>query len=92
YVVLPNGKQAAIPRYYTDWLKKNQPEAWFRYVTEVQPRIMALAEEKERKEELRYLCQIMSYKGGAGYPRTPKKISEIILERKFKNLQEQLKL
>lgn len=92
FVVLPNGSQMKIPRYYVDWAKKHQPEIWLRYVTEVQPRIIEQAEKIQRKEEAEFLTQIMNYHGGAGYPLTRSQVKERVLRSKFKRLQENLKL
>lgn len=41
--------QCGIPRYYEKWLKKNQPEAWHHYVTQIKPKIIKQAEIKEAK-------------------------------------------
>lgn len=42
-------KQCGIPRYYEKWLKKNHPEHWQRYVTQVKQKIINDAVEKESK-------------------------------------------
>lgn len=92
FVTLPDGQVTNIPRYYVDWAKNNQPEYWRKYVTEVRPRIIKLAEAKQRKEDLEYISDCMNYKGGASYPTPRAKVKETILKRKFKRLQENLKL
>jgi hypothetical protein len=91
FVVLPNGQQAKIPRYYVDWLKKNQPELYTEYVTGVREEIIEKSIEKNRKEEMEYLSEMFSYKGGA-YPQSRAKVKETILKQRFKRLQENLKL
>lgn len=92
FITLPNGQTSKIPRYYTDWLKKHHPKLYTYYVTEVRPKIQSLAETQARKEELEYLSNIINYKGGAAYPTPRPKIKERILQSKFKQLQEHLKL
>lgn len=89
FVILPNGSQAAIPRYYVDWLKKYHPDLWVRYVTEVRPKQIEMAKNQQRKEELDYLSDYMSTNSS---PRGRQKVKETILKSKFKKLQENLKL
>lgn len=92
FVVLPNGSMAAIPRYYEDWLKKNQNSMWRHYVTEVKPEIAKLAAKKAREEELAYMSSIINREFGAPLPMTRSKVKLTILQSKFKTLQEHLKL
>lgn len=92
YIVLPNGTLASVPRYYTDWFKKNHPESYNRYVTEIQPKAQAIAEAKNRKEELEYHAQLWSKPHGAQNPLTRAQVKLTILKTKFKQLQERLKL
>ena len=40
FVVLPNGKISGIPRYYEDWFKKQMPNQWYKYITEVKPEMV----------------------------------------------------
>lgn len=94
FVVLPDGTQGKIPRYYVEWAKKNQPEAWLRYVTQVRPKLIQSATDRGRKEELEYLSEFMSRTSGDNFrvPLTKSKVKETILKSKFKQLQEKLKL
>lgn len=102
YVLLPNREKAAIPRYYVDWLKKHKPSEYIRYVTEIREKTMKLAEENARKEELDWLTSNMNYKGpnepwlpayrGNNHPLTRNQVKHRILNSKFKQLQEKLKL
>ena len=39
-VVLPDGSQSKIPRYYVDWLAKEKPDEWLRYVTGIRQTII----------------------------------------------------
>jgi hypothetical protein len=93
FVVLPNGSQAKIPRYYRDWCKREKPDVYSKYITTVAPAITERAQEKARKEELEYLSALISYKGDVGcYPKNRSQVKETILKTKFKRLQEYLKL
>lgn len=92
YVVLPNGQKANIPRYYTDWLKKNHFEKYLCYITEVRSELQKGAELKARREELEYVSECLSYRRPGIRPLTKSKIKDTILKSKFKQLQERLKL
>jgi len=92
FIVLPNGSRAKIPRYYLDWLKQYKPVEWEKYVTGKKVQIQQAAQLAARKEELDWLANVMTYKGGCSYPLTRPKVKETILKSKFKLLQERLKL
>lgn len=92
YVVLADGNTCAIPRYYIDWFKKQMPNHYARYVTEIRPQIMEVAEKKARKDELEWFSTLLNRRPGAAYPLTKSKVELTILESKFKLLQERLKL
>lgn len=77
YVVLENGIRCGIPRFYEDWLKKTHPDEWIRYVTTVKKYDFPVAKGYE----------VINH-----YSRTPNAVRNIILESKFKLLQENLKL
>lgn len=99
YLVFRKGDQyltGSIPRYYEKWLKKNLPEEWKHYVTEVKPKIQKEAQAKsdaetehERRENFRRLAE----KGWkAKKMRTKKESEEIILAQKFESMKQYLKL
>lgn len=90
FIVLPDGQQDQIPRYYTDWLKKHKPEYFIRYVTDIRQKIIDQSVAKARKEELEYLSSVMSTHNAFPLPRKHVKLT--ILNSKFKQLQERLKL
>lgn len=92
FVTLPNGQTTKIPRYYTDWVKKHKPDVYIKYATGKRIEIQTLAEISQRKEELEFHSNAITYKGGAPYPTTRSKVKETILQSKFKKLQEHLKL
>lgn len=92
YIRLPNGQKSKIPRYYVDWLKKNNPDEYLSYVTHVRPQIQQLAEEQNRLEEVEFLSSLLNYQGETSYPLTRPLVKLTILKQKFKALQERLKL
>lgn len=92
YVVLPNSQTTSIPRYYEDWAKKHQNELWRYYVTTVKPKIAETAMLRARKEELEYITSVLNKPFGCPNPMTRSKVKLTILESKFKQLQEFLKL
>lgn len=92
FVTLPNGSCAKIPRYYVDWLKKYKPDEWLRYVTQVRPDIMDKASVQARREELEFISSLMNRNYFLDYPLTRSKVKATILQTKFKQLQEKLKL
>lgn len=92
FVRLPNGQPIRIPRYYEDWCKKHQPEMYEHYVTNVKTEVMKRAEEKKREEDLIDYSNMLNYRGGAPVPLRRGQVKENILLRKFKRLQEYVKL
>lgn len=92
FIVLPNGQQTKIPRYYVDWAKKHKQDYWENYIINVRPKIQSQALENSRKEEIEFLTNLITYKGDSTYPLTRPQVKESILKLKFKRLQENLKL
>lgn len=96
YIVLPDGSTCSIPRYYEKWLKKNQPLAWFQYVTQVKQQQISKAQHEEFKRLKKEFEEnwVRSVRMGLDY--TPvisrNKATAIILEKRFKQLKEFLKL
>lgn len=88
FIVGPDGQQLKIPRYYVDWAKKHHPTLWEHYVTEVRPEIMKGAERKEKRE----LDEYMRNRDESPFAKKKCQIKLRILESKFKQLQEKLKL
>lgn len=91
-IILPNGQESRIPRYYVDWLKKHHPKEWTDYVTQLRLELQKEAQKKNRKEELEYLSALLNQTPGQPRPITKAKVRITILNQKFKNLQEKLKL
>ncbi len=92
FVILPNGEKAGIPRYYKDWMKETHPLEYREYLITVKEKQVDLAEAKKRKQELEYLTEVYNRKHGDPLPITRAKINQTILNSKFKQLQERLKL
>lgn len=86
FIVLPNGELSKIPRYYIDWAKKHVPETYKYYVTQIQPKLIHMAELNKEKEDYEFLSNHSSR------ALTRPKVKETILKLKFKRLQERLKL
>lgn len=52
-IILSDGSRSKVPRYYEKWLKKEQPEIWQRYVTEIKhENTQRLKEKAEREHEI----------------------------------------
>lgn len=92
FINLPTGI-AAIPRYYTDWLREHRPDDFLEYITNVRPQTQARAEEIQRREEIEYQTLLESGSWTPSvYPQKRSKVKETILRLKFQRLQERLKL
>lgn len=93
FIVLPNGQKSKIPRYYIDWAKEHKYDYWHYYITEVRPKIQEESAKKARKEELDYVSEILNRDAQRRLrPHSQAKIKLTILNQKFKQLQERLKL
>lgn len=51
YVVLPNGRVAGIPRFYEDWFRETNPDAWMYYASTVKIEQQKKARALRAKEE-----------------------------------------
>lgn len=91
FVVLPDGSQSKIPRYYVDWLAKEKPDEWLRYVTGIRQTIIDESVAKSRREELEYLSSVLGAPERS-FPLDRKQVKVRVLQTKFKRLQERLKL
>lgn len=85
-IVLEDGSQCGVPRYYERWFKEHHPEEWLCYIREVKyPAIdKAIAKQPEPAHINRPL--------GKRNPLTHDEVRNIILESKFNQLQKHLKL
>lgn len=82
-IILPDGTQASIPRYYEKWLKLNHPDAWHKYATEIKPYVSEFAKQKILPDQIRSFNRPLSL--------TRNQVREILTQSKFKLLQENLK-
>lgn len=89
-VVLRDGSEIGIPRYYEKWFHDNHPEKWIRYVTEVKFEKSEIA--RERAEALKQDWLTRLYAKPYRYPLTPDQVRQKITEDKFQKLQAHLKL
>jgi len=51
YIILEDGSQTGVPRYYEKWLKEHRPDDWSYYVTQIKPKKIAAASAAEEKEK-----------------------------------------
>lgn len=94
-LILDGRPVGAIPRYYEKWLQKHQPAAWEKYVTETKQKKMDRARDRARDEkdlEIRANALRKSRNPFAAHQRTRTEARVAILDQKFKQLQEKLKL
>lgn len=90
--IIINHQKTSIPRFYLDWYKKNYPEKFCDFLSTVRKETLKIIQENQRRDEIEFLANICNYKGGAGYPLNKSQVKHTILKRKFKLLQERLKL
>lgn len=83
------GNKFPIPRYYEKWLKKHNPSAWRRYVTEIKPKIIKEAIAKEEKISLKEKLINFRRSGLKGLQISRNVTRNKILELKSKKLKEQ---
>lgn len=88
-VILPGGTKASIPRYYEKWLKQHKYEDWIKYLTNIKLPLAKKMEEdfneERHKEEIINQRRVSQFKGLQTKRSQSRKI---ILEQKFKRLQE----
>lgn len=93
-LVLRDGQESTIPRYYEKWFKQQHPDAWLYYVTHVKTPIVRRAQQKSEDEIRAYFENIYrrNAHGVRANPLTKNQTIEIIQKQKFKILQSHLKL
>lgn len=96
YIILPNGEQSSIPRYYEKWFKKHKPTEWEHYVTQTKQNKITRATDKARNDKA-----VMDSENDSRSRRSPgrytaqitaNKAKEKIQQSRFKLLQSKLKL
>lgn len=94
-IVLQSSSQTikcGIPRYYEKWLKKHKPEEWLCYIERVKAKRMAEMEaraNKEKEEQKAEVDRVLDQ--GLPFPIDRPTVKKLIIEDKFKRLQENLK-
>lgn len=91
-IALPDGTTCSVPRYYEKWLKEHHPEKWVRYVTNVKLEKLDRAIARNEKIQREWIKQSMSRPWYKQNTATPNEIRELIIQNRFKLLQQQLKL
>ena len=91
-IILDTGQKAPIPRYYQKWLQKHKPDEWRKYVTITKLAKMEAAQHQTETELERYREEIRKRGPFKGTLATRNRARKIILESKFKQLQNYLKL
>ena len=90
--ILHDGKKLPIPRYYIKWLQKNKPSDWEEYVTNTRTKKTELAERMAQSETQEYIKSIRQRGITGSLVRTRNQIRAKLSKKKFKQLQENLKL
>ena len=90
-VILPDGKQTTIPRYYEKWLRDTHPDAWIDYVTTTKQKKMTEAALRSHREEIRWWETQDKRDFYKPNLITQVERRKIILRKKFKELQKHLK-
>jgi len=96
YIILSDGTQTAIPRYYEKWLQKHQPKEWEDYVTRTKQRKIESASNRAAHIVLEEQStnNIRRSRMGVKYVHQRKRheAQEKIQRTRFKLLQSKLKL
>lgn len=91
-LILKDGTQTAIPRYYEKWLKEHKPLEWERYVTKTKLAITEKASASAQLLQTQWEKDFWLRPHSKTNPLTLSQVKEIIQESKFKLLQTHLKL
>lgn len=91
-IVLPNGQTCGIPRYYEKWLKKFKYEEWLCYIGGRKAEITQSMDAKTQKENADYVNEVNRVLDqGLPFPIDKPTVKKIIIEDRFKRLQQHLK-
>lgn len=91
-LILEDGSEVPIPRYYEKWLKTHRPVEWLSYVQRVKLGRLLEAETRSKTDEQYWWEQYNKRPLGAATPLTRNQVRRLISEKKFKELQDYLKL
>lgn len=94
YIILSDGTQCTVPRYYEKWLAKHHPTEYSRYVTETKQKKIESASARAEVDRLKEIStRDLRISEGRYSPAISKsKVRQKIIESKFKQLQSKLKL
>jgi hypothetical protein len=91
-IILEDGTQVPIPRYYEKWLKEHQPVEWLSYIQRVKLGRLLEAQNKSQTEEQYWWDQYNKRDLRASTPLTRNEVRRLITQKKFTELQNYLKL
>lgn len=93
FIVLPNGEQAGIPRYYEDWFREQMPNHWMEYASTIKIEAQKKARASRENDDLIYLKNVDEQKKfWSPNPKTRNQIREVIQQRKHEGVLKGLKL
>jgi len=92
YIILNGDIKTSIPRYYEKWFQKHHPEKWIHYVTQLKPKIVESAIEKEKKITIEEKKFSIIRGRNIGLKNKRLKDKNKILEIKFKENKKHLKI
>jgi len=94
-IVLPDGSETGIPRYYEKWFKENHFEEWLCYVQRVKEVRRSKAVALSEQELFNYSVSVEDRLASGGYakglPITRREMESKILDKNFEMLQSHLK-
>lgn len=91
-LLLPDGTQSSIPRYYTKWLKDHQPGEYLRYISKPKVDAQERAIARAKKEEAAYVKTFYSSDGRIRTPKTRNQTRAELAKIRHEQLQQKLKL
>lgn len=92
-IILRDGTETSVPRYYIKWLEKHQPEAYLKWLLGPRSEAISNAEKKENKEKKEFEeTANRRLDEGRSFPLTRTQVQSIINDQKFKQLHSKLKL
>lgn len=88
-----NGLKLSIPRYYEKWFQKHKPEEYLEYVYQVKTSKQARAEAISEAAAIEYrkTSELRQANGNFTVPITEKQVKTVLINEKFKRLQQHLK-
>lgn len=91
-VVLADGTEAPIPRYYEKWLKDHRPNDWLAYVTRVKLERQLSASKREKSEEQKWWDTYNARRLTSKTPLRRNEVRRLLKAKQFEQLEAYLKL